>query len=430
MASYRAGTVTVTQGSKIVTGVDTAFNTVGIYAGDTFSLVDGNNIPTGNLYEVASVESDTKLTLLQAYQGTSGSAKNYVIMNMAGNQTTPRFSAKVSNLLGEIQPIADGLSETSLPGGIPQGDSNGKVSRDWLTINAANGILGLDSSGKAAAAQLPDAALAPRENLLHNWDFRNPVNQRGASEYSTSRKYTIDRWFMISGGGKIIKNSASITLNGTQNGIYLVQPLESSPALLGQKIVISAKVKTGTGTIGVYASEDIYTGYSSPIASKNASGAGITSLIATLPGSITGTLCVYLFASTGTTMEVEAVKMERGSESTLAESMPDYISELSKCLRFVQKVPSLSRFRLLNYAATSLDFAIPGLAVMRTTPSIESGDLEIRNLQVTSANVPIQSTSFYASRGNLFLRATVASGHGLTDGLLYVSSDLILSADI
>ena len=158
MASYRQGTVTVTQGSKIITGVDTAFNTVGIYAGDIFSRVDGNNIPTGSLYEVASVESDTKLTLLQAYQGTSGSAKNYVIMNMAGNQTTPRFSAKVSNLLGEIQPIADGLSEDAIPGGIPQSDSSGKLARGWLPLFTAASS---SAAGQAGAVPAPEQTDQP-----------------------------------------------------------------------------------------------------------------------------------------------------------------------------------------------------------------------------------------------------------------------------
>ena len=171
MASYRQGTITVTQGSKIVTGVDTAFNVVGIYAGDIFSLVDGNNIPTGSLYEVASVESDTKLTLLQAYQGTSGSAKNYVIMNMAGNQTTPRFSAKVSNLLGEVQEIADGLSEDAIPSGIPQGDSSGKLARGWLPLFTAASS---SAAGQAGAVPAPEQTNQPKY-LLSNATWANGI---------------------------------------------------------------------------------------------------------------------------------------------------------------------------------------------------------------------------------------------------------------
>ena len=161
MASYRQGTVTVTRGSKIITGVDTAFNTVGIYAGDIFSLVDGNNIPTGSLYEVASVESDTKLTLLQAYQGTSGSAKNYVIMNMAGNQTTPRFAAKVSKLLSEVQPISDALSDESVPAGIPQAGSDGKLDDGWLPM-----LAGATSSQAGAVGLVPAPAAGKQGSYL------------------------------------------------------------------------------------------------------------------------------------------------------------------------------------------------------------------------------------------------------------------------
>ena len=45
-------------------------------------------------------------------------------------------------------------------------------------------------------------------NLLDNSDFRNPVNQRGATSYSGS-VYTIDRWFLWSDNGK-----ANLTIDG------------------------------------------------------------------------------------------------------------------------------------------------------------------------------------------------------------------------
>ena len=154
MASYRTGTVAVTNGSKIVTGTDTAFNTAGVYAGDIFALVDTNGLPTGSLYEVESVQSDTKLTLRQSYQGTTGTAKSYVIMNMAGNQTTPRFAARVSSLLDEIQPIADGLSESALPGGIPKGKSTGQIDRAWLEVFGGSSSSAAGTKGAVPAPPL------------------------------------------------------------------------------------------------------------------------------------------------------------------------------------------------------------------------------------------------------------------------------------
>ena len=38
-----------------------------------------------------------------------------------------------------------------------------------------------------------------RKNLLHNWDFRNPVNQRGFTS-TTNAGYTIDRWQLVASG--------------------------------------------------------------------------------------------------------------------------------------------------------------------------------------------------------------------------------------
>ena len=431
MASYRQGTVTVTQGSKIVTGVDTAFNVVGIYAGDIFSLVDGNNIPTGSLYEVASVESDTKLTLLQAYQGTSGSAKNYVIMNMAGNQTTPRFSAKVSNLLGEIQPIADGLSEDAIPGGIPQADGNGKVSRDWFTINAANGLLGLDSSGKAAAAQLPDAALAPRENLLHNWDFRNPVNQRGASEYSTTRKYTIDRWFIISGGGKVTKGASGITVNGSGGAIYFVQPLEFLTGLKGQKVTLSAEVVSGSGRMGIYTGNDIFS-TTNVAGSKTVSGAGIASMAITIPADASGYACVYLACYSGESMAVSRVKLEIGSESSLENSAPmDYGKEVAVCKRYCVVFATDARARMVSYGSSYMDAVFPSVATMRASPSVESGSVVLCNLSGSENAATVSSIGFYGYSNGIWMRANTESAHGMTDGFIKVKGgSLIISADI
>lgn len=36
---------------------------------------------------------------------------------------------------------------------------------------------------------------ANARNLLDNSDFRNPVNQRGATSYAVKKEYTIDRWY-------------------------------------------------------------------------------------------------------------------------------------------------------------------------------------------------------------------------------------------
>lgn len=160
MSSYRAGKVSVTNGSKTVTGTGTAFNTNGVYPGDIFSLVGSDGTPTGKLYEVASVGNDTTIYLLQNYQGTTATAQNYVIMNMAGNQTTPRFATRLTEFLAEIQGLTQGVSETSKPGGIPKAGQNSKISTDWLPV------FGAASGSVAGTKGLVPAPTAGSERFL------------------------------------------------------------------------------------------------------------------------------------------------------------------------------------------------------------------------------------------------------------------------
>lgn len=47
-------------------------------------------------------------------------------------------------------------------------------------------------------------------NLLDNSDFRNPVNQRGATSYTAS-SYCIDRWFLGSGSASITSSGINLT---------------------------------------------------------------------------------------------------------------------------------------------------------------------------------------------------------------------------
>lgn len=80
-------------------------------------------------------------------------------------------------------------------------------------------------------------------NLLDNSDFRNPVNQRGATSYSGG-VYTIDRW-------KLSEN----TLNVGSDGITLVAG-DSSPAVLTQYI---SGLRDGVYTQALNANGTIYT---------------------------------------------------------------------------------------------------------------------------------------------------------------------------
>ena len=78
-------------------------------------------------------------------------------------------------------------------------------------------------------------------NLLDNWYFGNPVNQRGQTSYSKAWIYTIDRW-QVSQNTTLTVNNGSVSLNGG----YWFEPLEEIvDALRGRTVTISLLFASG-----------------------------------------------------------------------------------------------------------------------------------------------------------------------------------------
>ena len=93
---YRIGTVAVTNGSPTVTGTLTAFNAQA-KAGDTFAGPDGVD------YEIASVDSNTQLTLATNYAGTTDTGQPYAIKRYSTAwSVVADLSLKISNFLQTI----------------------------------------------------------------------------------------------------------------------------------------------------------------------------------------------------------------------------------------------------------------------------------------------------------------------------------------
>jgi len=74
MSQYQTGTVNVTNGSNVVTGSGTAWD-VNVAAGDLFK-VSGE----AAIYEIASVDSATQITLTANYAGATNTGLSYAII--------------------------------------------------------------------------------------------------------------------------------------------------------------------------------------------------------------------------------------------------------------------------------------------------------------------------------------------------------------
>ena len=68
---------------------------------------------------------------------------------------------------------------------------------------------------KADKSDIPEASVSSNPNLLDNWYFITPVNQRNAYNTVTKLGYCIDRWKLTAGSVNIHKNNGGIILNGT-----------------------------------------------------------------------------------------------------------------------------------------------------------------------------------------------------------------------
>lgn len=128
---YSTGTVNVTQGSSNVAGVGTNWVNAGLKVGDIFT------IDKSRLYQITAVNSNTSLSLQEAYQGATGSSQVYfVIRNFAGTMQA-QIAAQVSELVNKYETYID--TELKQITG-PAGPTSFPYRGTWTTGRTYNGL--------------------------------------------------------------------------------------------------------------------------------------------------------------------------------------------------------------------------------------------------------------------------------------------------
>jgi len=213
---YRVGTISVTNGSKKVTGFGTQFKT-GTYKPDKGHTFWG---PDGKHYEVDYVESDTVLYLVQAYTGATAAGQSYEI-DITRTGTTPALSREVSAMLAYAQGQYDSWQQILTGSGnvslfAPDGQS--------VTVPALSNMLS-KSGNLAGLADKPTA----RGNLeLGDAATKNVGVAAGsvaAGDHIHESIITVggdpDKYYPVALSGNGLINGASIGRSVHQNGTWL-----------------------------------------------------------------------------------------------------------------------------------------------------------------------------------------------------------------
>ena len=279
----------------------------------------------------------------------------------------------------------------------------------------------------------------PNPNLLDNWYFGNPVNQRGKTEYSETG-YCLDRWY----------NRGANTIALTEDGLKITasaesyrglnQRIEFPEQLVGKTVTVSLWVVENTLPLGAFA-----TLWGANQVSSNSDDLSDFVDYNTRTGLISYTFKVpkhsysginfgiyFREGSQGGHITIKAVKLELGSQQTLAyqddsgnwvlNEIPDFSEQLAKCQRDQYNPLTTASYHVFGLgtaiSTTQAVCVVPVPVTMRLpVPALEINDVTLLRLQ-SSSSITLTALSLSSmSNGCAKMIATVAGG--LTVGQAY-----------
>lgn len=423
-------------------------------AGDVFAQVDiygsSNSKLASFAFKIdvaASVYPDAQIISSDYYNVLTAAIANAVTaaQNAAASATAAAQSAE------EAATSVDGAVKYNAS----QALSDAQKAQARANINAPAPYTagdGIAISGSAIATKVQPC----NRNLLDNWYFGNPVNQRGKTTYSGAG-YGIDRW-----KAEAVTPNVTTIKDGyielSQNALIL-QPLEEPYSLCGKQITASAL--TTTGLYSFTATVPSKAELSAVTVDKNlgnthfmvdGNDVGYIDLLHTKAHNTV----LRLRAFEGYTVGVLAVKLELGSQQTLAHQvggawvlseMPDYGEELTKCMRYLQIITTpydtSGNGVAIGYANNTVDLWVPiPLAVpMRKSPTttIPTGGVSLFKVGKTSNALMdvTKVTGGWAMQtgGACSMRSLIFTASGLTAGETYAlfmrqGAQIVLSAEL
>lgn len=267
-------------------------------------------------------------------------------------------------------------------------------------------------------------------NLLDNWYFANPVNQRGQTSYGQTQQYSIDRWMITNDYAYVDVADGYITLRGNDvNGFGgIIEKLESSikNALLGKTVTLSffAKLYTTCAIAGQQITPtDNFELYSITFLSSSADYVLFTAVTAVTTGAKIA--------------DILAAKLELGPTQTLAHregdrwvlnEVPNYGEQLRRCQRYFYRFNSHAYG--WTYNNNIVNCLIPLPVTLRATPVItlyESGTI---NTVTGDAAMSSYEVKNIASNGLIIDLHNTANAFTTGTPVVWHNFNMAISADL
>lgn len=207
----------------------------------------------------------------------------------------------------------------------------------------------------------------PNPNLLDNWYFGNPVNQRGLRSYANSSGfYGIDRWRIASG----LSNSCYVEINDGYVSFVNANTTPGSYMYFSQDFEYDITLTGVHRTVSIMDKDGILRSYTDPNGVSWNYDDGIY-----VYQESQKSLNFRLDA--GKRLDMKAIKLELGDKQTLAHQdasgnwvlneIPDYGEQLRRCQRYYWQGPT-GAYGYVNGTTAKLYFPTP--VTMRTNPVI------------------------------------------------------------
>lgn len=289
-----------------------------------------------------------------------------------------------------------------------------EIRGDTIPVSASDSTLISEALTKIPTTSSGGGGVNP--NLLDNWYFGRPVNQRGQTEYTAGGAYTLDRWCV----------QYDTTLSIVDGGIKIggkwdvQQYFETTLPNATYTLSLLYKDKTGSDPLRLIAGNRT-DGDLAQTESKDASGI----LSVTFSTAKSNKVNFGFTGSTDNSATIIAIKLELGDTQTLAHKenekwvlneIPDFGEQLARCQRYCVAFKQYDTFS----PDGETDFIVELPCPMRTSPTI------INPENITNVTNPTMAW-YNVGSNQLRIRSTTTlsnNARAVCSGLVLFSADL------